>query len=153
MPNENSVIITSPLPAFPYAKSQQISPYYTTFIFKFSPPFHPHYLCLISLWFSLAASCIFLSLASVLSSAQLTGFRFQNSNCYIVPSLEMLRWHPITHNNQERSKGLLAMMPHADLQPLIGWFSQNTLLEQDKMNLVTQMSLIVPAPISPFLYM
>lgn len=40
------------------------------------------------------------------------------------------------------------MRPHADLQPLFCWFSQNPLLEQDKRILVTQMSVIVPASVS-----
>lgn len=95
-----------------------------------TPTFHPHCLCLISLCFSLAASFVFVSLAPVplrTSSAQLTGFRFQNSNCCIIPSLEMLRWLPITRNNEEQSKELLATRPHTDLQPPFCWFPQDSL--------------------------
>ena len=120
-----------PPPTFSYPNSHQTLPYNTTFIFKFSPLlFHPHGLCLISLCFSLATSFVFLSLAPVPmrpSSAQLTGFRFQNSNCGDIPSLEMLRWLPITHNNEEQSKGLLAMRPQADLKPPFCWFPQDSL--------------------------
>lgn len=118
-----------PPPAFSYPNSHQTLPYYTTLILK-SPPFpqHTHTLSIhtasVVSFFSLAALFVFLSLASVplrTSSAQLTGFHFQNNNCCIIPGLEMLRWLPITHNNEEQSKVLLATSPHTDLQPLFCW--------------------------------
>lgn len=137
-----------PLPAFSYPKSHQTLPYYTTFIFKFSttPPtnFPSTLLCLIILFFfsSLCLWPLFLwefLLPSWLDSISKTEIvvSFPVWNC-----LDGFQ-SPIT---VERAFGTEASY----------WFpasillvpTRQSLLEQDKMILVTQMSLIYPASIS-----